>query len=349
VLAQAAFFLSTACKQRWSIPCIDKISLFAHVGGQARLGPGFIYNDGPARREVQEGGEKTVSTIERQLEEMKKKSGSPDDPKAMSELRAQVDHQNTKIEKVKKSAALVPLPTASATGTSTRKRLGREITPTGTALRPRAVARRGGGGGQEHNCTCSGSDCSGDSSGISGEWLESSAFCGCGAPTQLSVLAPPWSPPRRNAEFTSAFWRLVQRCIAWIMVCLVVWWYYTIRPPGVEAPLSRVAGLEEPIHTNDCAQSAAGVNEIPADYLLSLALPPLNTLAHPLRSIDVHDLFGTGHDRLEALPNVNDTATVSPVPALQHTHGKTTSGFAGSEPPVPFRGRPHPGRNARPL
>jgi hypothetical protein len=41
-----------------------------------------------------------------------------------------------------------------------------------------------------------------------------------------------------------------------------------------------VACLEEPIHTNDCAQSAAGVNEIPAGYLLSLALPPLDTLAN---------------------------------------------------------------------
>jgi hypothetical protein len=79
-----------------------------------------------------------------------------------------------------------------------------------------------------------------------------------------------------------------------------------------------------------------------------MALPPLNTPANPLREIEVHDLFGAGHDRLDALPEVNDTATVPPVPALQHTHGKTTSGFAGSEPPVPFRGRP-PERNARPL
>jgi hypothetical protein len=101
-----------------------------------------------------------------------------------------------------------------------------------------------------------------------------------------------------------------------------------------------VAGLEEPIHTNDCAQSAAGVNEIPAGYLLSLTLPPLDTLANPLRSIEVHDLFGAGHERLEALPDVIDTAAGPPVPALQHTHGKSTFGFAGSGPPVPFRGRP---------
>jgi hypothetical protein len=109
-----------------------------------------------------------------------------------------------------------------------------------------------------------------------------------------------------------------------------------------------VAGLEEPTYTNDCAQSAAGVNEIPAGYLLSLALPPLDTLANPLRSIEGHDLFGAGHERLEALPDVVDTAAVPPVPALQHTHGKSTSGFAGSEPPVPFRGRP-PECNTRPL
>jgi hypothetical protein len=33
-------------------------------------------------------GEKTVNAIERQLEEMKKKSGGPGDPKAISDLRS---------------------------------------------------------------------------------------------------------------------------------------------------------------------------------------------------------------------------------------------------------------------
>jgi hypothetical protein len=141
----------------------------------------------------------------------------------------------------------------------------------------------------------------------------------------------------------------VLRCIAWTyLVCLVVWWSVATRLPSVKAPLSRVAGLEEPRYTNDCTQSAAGVNGIPAGYLLSLALPPLDTLANPPRSIEGHDLFGAEHDRLETLPEVTDTAAVPPVPALQHTHGKSTSGFAGSEPPVPFRGRP-PECNTRPL
>ena len=138
------------------------------------------------------------------------------------------------------------------------------------------------------------------------------------------------------------------RCIAWTLVCLVVWWSVTTRLPSVKDPLSRAEALEEPTYANDCAQSAAGVNGLPASYLLSLALPPLDTLATPLRTIEVHDLFGAEHERLETLPEVLDTAAVPPVPALQHTHGKSTSGFAGSEPPVPFRGRP-PECNARPL
>jgi hypothetical protein len=86
-----------------------------------------------------------------------------------------------------------------------------------------------------------------------------------------------------------------------------------------------VAGLEEPTYTNDCAQSAAGVHGIPASYLLSLALPPLDTLANPLRSIEGHDLFGAEHDRLETLPEVIDTAAVPPVPALQRCSTHTAS------------------------
>ena len=120
------------------------------------------------------------------------------------------------------------------------------------------------------------------------------------------------------------------RCIAWTLVCLVVWWSVTTRLPSVKDPLSRAEALEEPTYANDCAQSAAGVNGLPASYLLSLALPPLDTLAAPPRTIEVHDLFGAGHERLEALPEVLDTAAVPPVPALQHTHGKSTSSFAGS-------------------
>ena len=103
----------------------------------------------------------------------------------------------------------------------------------------------------------------------------------------------------------------------------------TTRLPSVKDPLSRAEALEEPTYANDCAQSAAGVNGLPASYLLSLALPPLDTLANPLRTIEVHDLFGAEHESLETLPEVLDTAAVPPVPALQHTHGKSTSGFAG--------------------
>jgi hypothetical protein len=36
---------------------------------------------------------------------MKKKSGTPGDPKALNDLRAQVDRQNSEIDKLKKSAA----------------------------------------------------------------------------------------------------------------------------------------------------------------------------------------------------------------------------------------------------
>jgi hypothetical protein len=62
VLAQAAV-LSAACKQRWSTPRIDKVTLFAHVArseargpcGQAGLGPRPVHHDEAARREVQEG------------------------------------------------------------------------------------------------------------------------------------------------------------------------------------------------------------------------------------------------------------------------------------------------------
>jgi hypothetical protein len=85
-------------------------------------------------------GEKTANAIERQLERMKKKSGSPGDPKAISDLRAQLESLSAEIEKMKKS----PLPTASATRTGTKERLGSETPPTET---PRVGARRGGRGG----------------------------------------------------------------------------------------------------------------------------------------------------------------------------------------------------------
>ena len=80
--------------------------------------------------------------------------------------------------------------------------------------------------------------------------------------------------------------------------------------------------------------------ETPTSYLLSWGPAPTDTLVNPLRQITDQDLFGTGHEELEALPEVNDTAAVPPVPVLQQTLGKSTAGFAGSGPPVLFRGRP---------
>ena len=50
-------------------------------------------------------GEKAISSLERQLEEMKKKAGTPGDPKAVSDLRALVESQTAEIAKIKKSAA----------------------------------------------------------------------------------------------------------------------------------------------------------------------------------------------------------------------------------------------------
>jgi hypothetical protein len=50
-------------------------------------------------------GEKAISALERQLEEMKKKAGSPGDPKAISDLRAQIEGQNAEIAKIKRSNA----------------------------------------------------------------------------------------------------------------------------------------------------------------------------------------------------------------------------------------------------
>jgi hypothetical protein len=112
MLAQAAF-LSAACKQkRWSIPRIDKVTLFAHVADPelealaTRLGSGqdpFTTMD--RLDEKYKKGENTVNASEQQLEEMKKKSENPGDPKAISDLRAQLDSQNAEIEKIKRSAA----------------------------------------------------------------------------------------------------------------------------------------------------------------------------------------------------------------------------------------------------
>jgi hypothetical protein len=111
LLAQAAF-LSAACKQRWSIPRLDKVTLFAHVADPklealaARLGS----NSDPFTMverldDKYKKGEKAISALERQLEEMKKKAGSPSDPKAISDLRAQIESQNAEIAKIKRSNA----------------------------------------------------------------------------------------------------------------------------------------------------------------------------------------------------------------------------------------------------
>jgi hypothetical protein len=50
--------------------------------------------------------------------------------------------------------------------------------------------------------------------------------------------------------------------------------------------------------------------------------------------------LGLGTKSSKLMPEVNDTAAVPPVPVLQQTLGKSTAGFAGSGPPVLFRGRP---------
>jgi hypothetical protein len=96
LLAQAAF-LSAACKQRWSIPRIDKVTLFAHVADPklealaARLGSSSDPFTMVERLDDKyKKGEKAISALERQLEEMKKKAGTPGDPKAISDLRAQI-------------------------------------------------------------------------------------------------------------------------------------------------------------------------------------------------------------------------------------------------------------------
>jgi hypothetical protein len=111
LLAQAAF-LSAACTQRWSTPRIDKVTLFAHVADPklealaARLGSSQDPFTMVERLDKKyKKGEKTVSAIERQLEEMKKKSGSPGDPKAVSDLRALIESHGAEIAKIKKSAA----------------------------------------------------------------------------------------------------------------------------------------------------------------------------------------------------------------------------------------------------
>jgi hypothetical protein len=111
LLAQATF-LSAVCKQRWSIPRIDKVTLFAHVADPklgalaAKLGS----NQDPFTMVEQLGekykkGEKSISAIERQLEELKKKSGRTVDPKAVSDLRTLVEGQHAEIAKIKKSNA----------------------------------------------------------------------------------------------------------------------------------------------------------------------------------------------------------------------------------------------------
>ena len=111
LLAQAAF-LSAAMKQRWSIPRIDKVTLFAHVADPklealaARLGS----NSDPFTMverldDKYKKGEKAISSLERQLEEMKKKAGTPGDGKAVGDLRALLEGQAAEIAKLKKSAA----------------------------------------------------------------------------------------------------------------------------------------------------------------------------------------------------------------------------------------------------
>jgi hypothetical protein len=147
MLAQAAF-LSAACKQkRWSIPRIDKVILFAHVADPelealaTRLGSGqdpFTTMD--RLDEKYKKGENTVNAIEQQLEEMKKKSENPGDPKAISDLRAQLDSQNAEIEKSKRSAA------DSKRGREKyKKETWERNNPDSPTSRPRAGARRGGG------------------------------------------------------------------------------------------------------------------------------------------------------------------------------------------------------------
>ena len=74
LLAQAAF-LSAACKQRWSIPRIDKVTLFAHVADPklealaAKLGSSSDPFTMVERLDDKyKKGEKAISALERQLE-----------------------------------------------------------------------------------------------------------------------------------------------------------------------------------------------------------------------------------------------------------------------------------------
>ena len=111
LLAQAAF-LSAACKQRWSIPRIDKVTLFAHVADPklealaVKLGSSSDpFTMAERLHDKYKKGEKAISALERQLEEMKKKAGAPGDPKAVSDLRALIESQNAEIAKIKRSNA----------------------------------------------------------------------------------------------------------------------------------------------------------------------------------------------------------------------------------------------------
>ena len=128
-----------------------------------------------------------------------------------------------------------------------------------------------------------------------------------------------------------SLWRFTLCCHAAIQACLIAWTYLHRSEKQLYA-LRASSAVPAPSGTVE--------DETKTSYLLSWAPAPTDTLVIPLRPIIDPDLFGAGHEELEALPEVNDTAPVPPVPVLQQTLGKSTAGFAGSEPSVPFKGRP---------
>ena len=147
----------------------------------------------------------------------------------------------------------------------------------------------------------------------------------------MSAQASPWFPRRLHTALLISFWRFTLCCHAAIQACLIAWTYLHRSEKRLYA-LRASSAVPAPSGTVE--------DETKTSYLLSWAPAPTDTLVIPLRPIIDPDLFGAGHEELEALPEVNDTAPVPPVPVLQQTLGKSTAGFAGSEPSVPFKGRP---------